>query len=211
MSFFNESIDLSNFQLCFGRAPRLIPLMILTQSTPTLRTPQQIADHVLRTFTSDLADARDHLLELEAKLHQPHFANLHRRLAPTFQPADRVILSTWHRRREYKIKGDVRPRVATFFPRVDGPQPWIRRKASRVQGYTPDSVRQAQVRRQAGWTEDDVLIFLQPNLQVATFEWAEILAQASRVGRCLFDRRRCLCSTHTDGRIAAFREQPSEV
>ncbi|CCM05819.1 uncharacterized protein FIBRA_08053 [Fibroporia radiculosa] len=56
---------------------------------------------------------------------------------------------------------------------------WIRLKQGIVQNYAPDNLRQAQVRRQRGWTEDDVLIFLRLNPMVATFEWAEILAQAA--------------------------------
>ncbi|CCM00068.1 uncharacterized protein FIBRA_02095 [Fibroporia radiculosa] len=56
---------------------------------------------------------------------------------------------------------------------------WIRPKQGIVQNYAPDNLRQAQVRRQRGWTEDDVLIFLRLNPMVATFEWAEILAQAA--------------------------------
>ncbi|CCM06501.1 uncharacterized protein FIBRA_08771 [Fibroporia radiculosa] len=56
---------------------------------------------------------------------------------------------------------------------------WIRPKQGIVQNYAPDNLRQAQVCHQRGWTEDDILIFLHLNPMVATFEWAEILAQAA--------------------------------
>ncbi|CCL98374.1 uncharacterized protein FIBRA_00369 [Fibroporia radiculosa] len=85
---------------------------------------------------------------------------------------------------------------------------WIRHKQGRILNYAPDDLHQAQVRRQRGWTEDDVLIFLRLNLMVATFEWAEILAQAAtdREEGCDSSIANALIYAHTNWRTNAFRE-----
>ncbi|CCM01659.1 uncharacterized protein FIBRA_03721 [Fibroporia radiculosa] len=56
---------------------------------------------------------------------------------------------------------------------------WLRHKPDLVQNHAPDDLKQAQVRRQRGWTEDDVPIFLRLNPMVTTFQWTKILAQAA--------------------------------
>ncbi|CCM05949.1 uncharacterized protein FIBRA_08188 [Fibroporia radiculosa] len=83
---------------------------------------------------------------------------------------------------------------------------WIRPKQGVVQNYAPDNLRQAQVRRQRGWTEDDVLIFLRLNPMVATFEWAEILAQAAtdREEGNHYSIANALLYSHTVMRKSAF-------
>src|SRR5882762_5889347 len=62
-------------------------------------------------------EAKDNLLQ--AKVFQTHFANKSRRADFNFAINDKVMLSTLHRRQEYKTKGD--GRAAKFFPRFDGP------------------------------------------------------------------------------------------
>jgi hypothetical protein len=65
----------------------------------------------------DVAEARDNLLM--AKVAQAHAANTKHRPDFNFEEGDCVMLSTFHRRQEYKRKGE--RRVAKFFPRFDGP------------------------------------------------------------------------------------------
>ena len=65
----------------------------------------------------DVADARDNLML--AKISQSHFANPKRNDPPTFSIGDKVILSTLHRRKDYKSQKH--HRAAKFMPRYDGP------------------------------------------------------------------------------------------
>jgi hypothetical protein len=62
-------------------------------------------------------EAKDNLLT--AKISQAAAVNRHRNTAFPFRTGDRAILSTGHRRRDYKSK-DAK-RVAKFMPRYDGP------------------------------------------------------------------------------------------
>lgn len=66
---------------------------------------------------SDVSDARDNLLA--SKVDQARFANRDRRPDPPLSVGDKVMLSTKHRKNEFKRTGD--NRAAKFFPRYDGP------------------------------------------------------------------------------------------
>ena len=64
--------------------------------------------HLEVTFTS-----------LRGNTNQASAANKHRGPDPRFNVGDRVLLSTFHRRRQYMQRGDTR--VAKFMVRYDGP------------------------------------------------------------------------------------------
>ena len=61
---------------------------------------------------------RDNAL-LHAKISQADLANKHRRPGPTFRVGDRVLLSTFHRRRDYQSRDA--SHAAKFMPCFDGP------------------------------------------------------------------------------------------
>src|ERR1700691_5603365 len=56
---------------------------------------------------------------VQAKVFQTHYANQNRSPDFAFKLGDQVMLSTLHRRQEYKKKGE--KRAAKFFPQYDGP------------------------------------------------------------------------------------------
>ncbi|CAA7264090.1 unnamed protein product [Cyclocybe aegerita] len=72
---------------------------------------------LIRKLETDTWEAQDNLLK--AKISQSFFANKNRQLTFPFKVGDRVVLSTVHRRQEYKAPG--KKRVAKFMPRYDGP------------------------------------------------------------------------------------------
>ena len=72
---------------------------------------------MINQLTNDITEAKDNLLQ--AKTIQATYANRLRGCEVVYQPGDKVMLSTFHRRRDYKRKGD--DRAAKFFPRWDGP------------------------------------------------------------------------------------------
>jgi len=73
--------------------------------------------HIIRKLETDVFEAQDNLLK--AKMSQSIQANKHRTLSFPFTVGSRVRLSTLHRRKEYKAKGE--KRVAKFMPHYDGP------------------------------------------------------------------------------------------
>ncbi|KAJ8481084.1 hypothetical protein ONZ51_g6252 [Trametes cubensis] len=79
--------------------------------------PSLDADVLLRQFETDIFEARDNLLL--AKLAQASAANAHRSPDHRYAVGDKVMLSTFHRRRDYMQRGDLR--VAKFMVRWDGP------------------------------------------------------------------------------------------
>jgi hypothetical protein len=56
---------------------------------------------------------------IQAKVFQTHYTNLNQSPDLPFNIGDKVMLSTLHRRQEYKKKGE--KRATKFFPRYDGP------------------------------------------------------------------------------------------
>ena len=81
--------------------------------TPEEERGREIVKH-METLT---AEAQDNLLH--AKISQAVQANKSCTLTFPFTVGGRVVLSTLHRRHEYKKAGDLR--VAKFMPRYDGP------------------------------------------------------------------------------------------
>ena len=81
-------------------------------------------------MTQDVADAKDNLMV--AKISQLYHANKNRRDDPEYEIGNSVMLSTLHRRREHKLKGE--KQVAKFMPQFDGPYLIIdmHKKASEV-------------------------------------------------------------------------------
>jgi len=119
MNTVNAYTDYTPFQLRFGRSLRIIPPIIpvsLADLAPSL-TDAAAAQHVISQLKTDVNDAKDNLLE--AKVSQAYYVNERRGTEEIYVIGDKVMLSTLHRRQEYKKKGE--HRVAKFFPRYDGP------------------------------------------------------------------------------------------
>jgi hypothetical protein len=120
MSTVNESTGFTPFQLRLGRSPRMIPPVSAAaeQSVKDLSGPDgTLAADVIRRVTTDELEAQDNLLL--AKTKQTFQANAHRGDELVYRVGDKVLLSTFHRRRDYMRKGD--HRVAKFMVRYDGP------------------------------------------------------------------------------------------
>ena len=115
MNTVNKSTGFTPFQLRMGRSPRVIPPLVPAKSSSTVADID--AWHVIRKLETDVLEAQDNLLK--AKLSQAVNANKHRTMSFPFTVGSRVRLSTLHRRREYKAKGE--KHVAKFMPRYDGP------------------------------------------------------------------------------------------
>ena len=98
----------------FGKSPRLLPPLIPEDDTAEA---EPNARALIKRMTHIEQSAQDNLLA--AKIKQAPHANKDRSLTFPFRVGDRVVLTTLHRRREYK-SGD-RPRAAKFMPRYDGP------------------------------------------------------------------------------------------
>jgi hypothetical protein len=117
MNSMNSSTGFSPFQLRLGRSPRVIPPLV-PDSLEGLKTREEIdAKNIISQIALDVEEAKDNLLQ--AKIFQAHYANRHRDAEPKYVVGDKVMLSTLHRRNEYKKKGE--KRVAKFLPRFDGP------------------------------------------------------------------------------------------
>jgi hypothetical protein len=114
MNTINSSTGFSPFQLRMGRSPRVIPPLVST-------SPDNVEDiralEVIKRLEMDVSEAQDNLMT--AKLSQTVYANKSRTDDFPLKIGDRVLLSTMHRRHEYKRKGTVR--TAKFMPRFDGP------------------------------------------------------------------------------------------
>jgi hypothetical protein len=84
----------------------------MSKDADALRTRE-----VISKMQDDLSEAKDNLLQ--AKIFQAHYANQNRSPDIPFKIGDKVMLSTLHRRQEFKKKGE--KRAAKFFPCYDGP------------------------------------------------------------------------------------------
>jgi hypothetical protein len=78
---------------------------------------EELAKEVIERIQLDVAEAKDCLLA--EKLSQAHAAHQHRGKDNVFAVGDQVMLSTLHRRQEYKSKHE--KQAAKFFLRFDGP------------------------------------------------------------------------------------------
>lgn len=118
MNTINASTGFTGFQLMTGQSPRIIPPIVMpSASTPDDETAIKDAVGILTTLDDDITAAKDNLLL--AKVTQAHQANKHRSAENVYRVGDQVMLSTFHRRREYMQAHQ--NRVAKFMPRFDGP------------------------------------------------------------------------------------------
>ena len=113
MNTINRSTGFTPFQLRFGKSPRILPPILTTPADDPVLTSAH--DHISHMLPLEL-EAKDNLLT--AKLHQAAAQNRHRWSDFPFRTGDRVVLSTAHRRHEYKSEDE--KRVAKFMPRFDG-------------------------------------------------------------------------------------------
>jgi hypothetical protein len=115
MSTVNKSTGYAPFHLRFGRSPRILPPLIPLPPNPSSHNIS--ARTIIENLQTDVADARDNLIL--AKISQSHFANPTRSSPPSYKIGEKVMLSTLHRRKDYKNKDQ--HRAAKFMPRFDGP------------------------------------------------------------------------------------------
>ena len=120
MNSLNASTGFTNFQIRLGRSPQVIPPLVPTQAPMDPHSTDQDtaqAIQIIEQIETDVAEAKDNLLQ--AKVFQTHYANLNRSPEIPYNIGDKVMLSTLHRRQQYKKKGG--KRAAKFFPHYDGP------------------------------------------------------------------------------------------
>ena len=115
MNTINKSTGFTPFQLRMGRSPRVILPLVPAKSSATVADID--AWHVIRKLETDVFEAQDNLLK--AKLSQAVQANKQHTLTFPFVTGSRMQLSTLHRRKEFKAKGE--KHVAKFMPHYDGP------------------------------------------------------------------------------------------
>jgi hypothetical protein len=119
MNSINASIGFSNFQIRLDVLRVLsLPLCLgsLHQWFLMIQMPCVRRELIVQLQT-DVAEAKDNLFQ--AKVFQTYYANQNRSPEIPFRIGDKVMLSTLHRRQEFKKKG--KKRAAKFFPRYDGP------------------------------------------------------------------------------------------
>ncbi|OJT07183.1 Transposon Ty3-I Gag-Pol polyprotein, partial [Trametes pubescens] len=114
MSTVNASTGFTPFHLRYGRTPRVIPPIEETLSktiSGELGEPDTMtALEAIRNLETDVLEAQDNLLL--AKAAQATYANRSRGEEKRYSVGDKVLLSTFHRRREYMQRGSLR--VAKF-------------------------------------------------------------------------------------------------
>ena len=115
MALTNKSTGYSPFQLCFGKSPHILPLIILLPPNPSREHIS--AREVINRLQINVADAWDNLLL--AKISQAHQANDTRVDPFPYKVGDWVMLSMLNRCWEYKNGKE--KQVAKFMPRFNGP------------------------------------------------------------------------------------------
>ncbi|EIW62447.1 uncharacterized protein TRAVEDRAFT_86614, partial [Trametes versicolor FP-101664 SS1] len=110
MSTVNASTGFTPFHLRLGRSPRVIPPITSEAGDAAVvdfgPTDTENALDLLRRMETDVMEAQDTLLL--AKANQALHANVSRGADHRFSVGDRVLLSTFHRRREYMQRGSNR-------------------------------------------------------------------------------------------------------
>lgn len=107
MNLLNASTGCTNFQIQLGRSPRMITPMV---PAPPSMEPQSIERDTIRAIKmveelqTDVAEAKDNLLQ--AKVFQTHYTNLNRSSEIPYMIGKKVMLSTLHRRQQYKEEGE---------------------------------------------------------------------------------------------------------
>ena len=134
MNTINSSTGYSGFQLHLGRSPRVIPPIVPTSLPDNLCSAGSTAENIINQLMNDIADAKDNLIQ--AKAIQAMYAKRSRGQEVVYQPGDKVMLSTFHRRRDFKQKGN--DHVAKFFPRWDRPYT-ITKAHPETSSYTLDN------------------------------------------------------------------------
>jgi hypothetical protein len=119
MNSVNASTGFSGFQLRLGRSPRIIPPIVPDRLPQELRGTMEAESvkAMLERIKLDVEEAQDNLIM--AKTTQAFHANERRGAERAYEIGSKVMLSTLHRRHQYKKKGE--RRVAKFFLRFDGP------------------------------------------------------------------------------------------
>jgi hypothetical protein len=115
MNTVNKSTGYTPFQPRFGKSPRILPPIIVTNENNDANITT--AKDILHQMVPIEMDAKDNLLT--AKIDQAQLANRNRSTKFPFRVRGKVVLSTAHRRTQYK--SDDGRRVAKFMPRYDGP------------------------------------------------------------------------------------------
>lgn len=112
MNTINASTGFTPFQLHFGKLPHILPPIMPKNTTSDTDKPEEAAWALLDCMAALEMEAQDTLLNM--KTSQASTANTHRSLTFPFKVGERVLLSTFHRRKEYKSKEN--HRAAKFMP-----------------------------------------------------------------------------------------------
>lgn len=139
MNTVNASTGFSGFQLWMRRSPRILPPFVPPHLIDGDKAGIDVAK-IITQLSNDTAQAHDNLIK--AKVNQAHHANKHRGKEIKFDVGDKVMLSTFHRRRDFKA-GD-KNCVAKFMPRFDGPYLVIHAKPD-LSSYTIEMLNSPNV------------------------------------------------------------------
>ncbi|TFK79406.1 hypothetical protein K466DRAFT_466545, partial [Polyporus arcularius HHB13444] len=109
MNFLNASTGYTPFQLRLGLEPRIIPPLLTASADEMAQNFQDDGERartLIERLETDTMEAQDNLTL--AKTTQTMAANEHRGAEVPYAVGDRVLLATFHRRREYMQRGDHR-------------------------------------------------------------------------------------------------------
>ncbi len=107
MSTPNTSTGFAPFQLCHGALPRVLPPLFNTSSDPVIAEFEDVGERakaLIERIETDVLEAQGNLLL--AKMHQAAATNEHRSPEMPYNVGDKVIMSTFHRIRDYMQRGD---------------------------------------------------------------------------------------------------------